>query len=88
MEEAEGISRTCSEGEGVFFLAWPTSEDFRSVRADDFGLDLEASASTETFHFFETSLFLSSSMDLMACLFMMLTTLFLFIPLASYSNFS
>jgi hypothetical protein len=51
IEEVEGVSRTCFDGAGIFFSTQLASEDFRFLRPEDFGPNLETSTSLKTFRF-------------------------------------
>jgi hypothetical protein len=78
IEVAEGVSVECFGG-----------EDFSSSRLDSTILRfLDVEGSSVNFGLFDSSFYLSFSIDLYACLLRMLTTLFFFTPPASSSSLS
>jgi hypothetical protein len=78
IEVAEGVSVECFGG-----------EDFSSSRLDSTILRfLDVEGSSVNFSLFDSSFYLSFSIDLYACLLRMLTTLFFFTPPASSSSLS
>jgi hypothetical protein len=88
MEDAEGDLTVCFGGEDFFSSSRFESTVFRILSTEGFGIILEISVSPETIGLFGSFLFLSFSMDLIACLFKMITTLFFFTPPASLSSLS
>lgn len=88
MEDVEGVSTVRFGGEDFSSSARFDSTIFRFLGTEGFGVILEMLVSPETFVLFYSFFFLSFSMDLIACLFRVLTTLFFFTPPASSSSLS
>jgi hypothetical protein len=80
IEDAEGVSTVRFSGEDFSSSARFDSTVFCFLGTEGFGVILEISVSPETSGLFDSFFFLSLSMDLISCLFRILTTLFFFTP--------